>query len=904
LIRWDDEDEKDEGLLGYYDPLQDAGYEWPNRPAGGLVDDDYTKVYVEDGLLQYFSDVIGAGDTIETVANTKNQIRASATVWQTANGTARSAALKDRDVAAGDIAKVRAVVGIDTYTLWTYVSGFIAEAVAAVVGSAVDDDDNATTQSAPTQVSTYIGPAALVNCVDIASTDDAAYDGLEDGDINETYTITVIESSANGDATTGKLRVTSASGNDDVAEVTPAAHGSPTSIGTRGLTVTWDDTASADCSLSADNNGLSDIDFIAGQKWTVTCGQAFTAPTATAGGTYTGPNDMTYIIEVTKGGLYADTPQITVTTDKGLDASGPTDVTAAATDVAVGVYGVTIQFDQIGLRKGDRYTIAVNAEGEGAIKTLTLGHNFDEAVQANGATEVDVTLFIKKTGEVSANRAGAPGISNWTQSDTEITLKSAIVMYDSTWTDNGALEALPLISESSQGYGKMYVEARYWRSDLCNTVEQIWDIATINTQIGGALHPDNPLKWGVYKALQNSAQENSSVTPVSFTAVCDPDDTEAWVTVLDLIDGRDDVYGLVPLTYNKTVQGLFQAHVTAQSSPELGRWRVLWVNLQSDGTKVISDATTSTDEEEMLAILEDDPNTSGTQYTLLSVPAGNAQFVTDGARAKDIVRFLYTTDGYGNTEYSEFVIDAVLNETTIRLVSPGHTVAVNTPQKVEIWRNLSATEQAAELAKTDGFGDRRVRAVWPDTVGDGGLTFPGYHLCAALAGLSGSVLPQQGLTNLEINGFDDVSRTVDLFNRTQLNTMAAGGVWIVTQDLQNGDIFTRHAVTTGDTDDINEREELITRNLDNISYYFLDLLSPYIGISNVVDSTITVIRSEIRAAIQELRSRNYVERIGGQLVDADIRELRPHNILRDRLVCVLDLELPYPLNNIELHLVV
>ena len=99
--------------------------------------------------------------------------------------------------------------------------------------------------------------------------------------------------------------------------------------------------------------------------------------------------------------------------------------------------------------------------------------------------------------------------------------------------------------------------------DLCGAVETIFDVATLDSAIDGPLDPDNPLKWAVFKALQNSAQANSNITPVSYTAVCDPSDTEEWLNVLDLIDGRDDVYGLVPLTRNKTVLDAFHAHIGA-----------------------------------------------------------------------------------------------------------------------------------------------------------------------------------------------------------------------------------------------------------------------------------------------------------------------------------------------------
>lgn len=900
LIRESEATEKPDGSLGFYDESVDECFDWPNRPAGGIVDTEFTQVFIDDALLQYFEDFIGAGSVISTVANESNQVRSAALSFK-ANGIAfpRSSEFQERDVAVGDIAKVRAVVGPDTFTLWTFVSAFVAEVIAAIVAAATADADNQATQGAPAATSTYTGPAALVNCIDVSAIDQSTYDGLEDGDVNETYTVTVLESSAGNDATTARLRIVSASGNDDVvADVTPAAFGSPTTIGTRGLTVTWDDQATAGCSLSASNNDITDIDFLAGQIWQVVCGQAFTAPVATSGGTYTGDEDVTNIIEVTKGGLYANSPEITITTNKGIDASGPTKVTAAATAVAVGTKGVTISFDETGLNKGDRYFIAATAETGGAIQTLSLGHNLDETVQANGVTEVDLTLFIKKDIEVSENRINTPGIVNWTQSTTEICLEAGVTAIDASWTTAGVPTPLPVLAEESQKWGEMFVTVRYWLQDLCNSVTSIHDISQLNTAISGALHPDNPLKWGVSKALANSGG-----TPVAFTSVCDPTVVTQWLTVLDLIDGRDDVYGLVPLTRDTTVLNAYQAHVTSQSSSEFGRWRVLWVNLAGISSKVIVDITKSSDLAVVLATLSDDPNTSGTQFTLLEVPAGNGDFVTNGVRAGDVVRYLFTTDGMGGTIFTEFVVDAVLNEDSIRLVDPGHTVAVNVAQKVEVHRTLTSTEQASEIATTHGYSDRRVHAVWPDIVGAGGLIFPGYHLCAALAGLASGVVPHQGLTNLAINGFDDLTRTTDLFNRTQLNTMGGNGVWIVTADLESGQVFSRHALTTADFDDINEREEIITRNLDSISFFFLDLFQPYIGISNVTDSTLTILRAEMAAGIQTLRGRNFVERLGAQLIEGTITELRKHAILKDRIVARIDLEIPFALNNLELHLV-
>jgi len=44
--------------------------------------------------------------------------------------------------------------------------------------------------------------------------------------------------------------------------------------------------------------------------------------------------------------------------------------------------------------------------------------------------------------------------------------------------------------------------------------------------------------------------------------------------------------------------------------------------------------------------------------------------------------------------------------------------------------------------------------------------------------------------------------------------------------------------------------------------------------------------------------------LGSQLIDGSVRILRIHPLLRDRIEIVLDLVVPAPLNNIELHLVV
>lgn len=905
LVRYSDADEKVKGDLGLYDESSDNAFLWPERPAGAMVDPEYTKLFIDDALLQYFTDPLSSGSICDV--ESANSIKSDSINFTSTVGYSRDADLYDRDVQVGDVIRVRGVptgTGAtgDAVTLWTYVKGLVATEIAATVGAASVDASNAATQSFSESISQTAGDE---NCIS-AAVDGSTYDGTPDGQTSETYTITVLDSSAAGDFTTARLRVSSASGTDDVASVTPAASGAPTAIGTRGLTVTFSDIDTAACSLSADNDSVSYNDLIAGQVFTAVVAQGFTATTATSGGTYSSASSTTYIVEVTKGGAFAASPEITATTTNGVDQSGPHVVSGAAVDVTIGTDAVTIQFGASAeLNKGDRFYVEITGVADGPVRTVELGQNLDQTYALGDA--VGIELYIRKASlEITANRTDFAPLTNWEQSETEFTVNQGITVYDSSWTNAGVPMALPVSSSADLDYGTMFVQYRAWESGLCNKIGSISDVGNID-DISGALDPDNPLKWGVFKALTNA-----NGTPVLYTGVCGPDDADNWDEVFEILLTTDQAYNLVPLTRNATVQGLYQAHVGSQSSANEGLWRVAWFNLAGVPTIPVvaagSDipnhtAATTTDGNPALAVFEDDPSTSGTQYTICRVPAANAAFDTNGVRAGDIVRGLYTGDGFGNAAYSEFVVDSVQSNNQLR-VKTGPGAPQSVPAKIEIWRNLSATEEAAEVGKSAGaFNSRRIRATWPDQIESAGTVQEGYHLNAALAGLASAVLPQQGLTHVQIAGFSSTQRTNDKFNKPQLDTMALSGVWIVQQAI-DGEIFTRHAVTTGDYENINDREEMITRNLDSISYRFKDYFEPFIGVTNVTPSMEDIILGGVENLIRVLKVERSTPGLGGQLIGATVDRFSVSAVFKDRYVAFISVDVPYALNNIELHLVV
>lgn len=905
LFRYSDSDEKQTiKVTDSYESDADTNYLWPGRPAGGVVDFDYTQVFIDDALLQYYNDPGGDGSLIAAVDGYRNRVRFDALVLKTANGFTRSAPFLDRDVAPGDVLDLVANACGEAVSLRAQILELIADVVPAVIGDSEEDISNAATQA---ESATYSKTAGATNNVDITAADASSYDGRDDGQVTETYEIEVVTSGEGGLAESATIRITALSGTETPYETNPEAFGTPTPIGTRGATVTFDQTGSS-------SYPVDDDDLLDGQKWTVTVKQDYTAPSPVSGGVYLGSPDTTYIIEVTKGGDFG-TAEVSISTTTGVDASGPSIVPALGTSVPVGTQGVTITFNAAtdGLRKGDRFYITVAPAGEGAVKTVALSSNLPPSMRgicevvvgssssssSGSPPDLGATFYIKSDIEVPADRIGFAPLTNWEQSETEITMKSGIIGYDASWTNGGVIQPLPVKD------GEVYVSYRALVRQWVGSVGTISDVSLIPDTFDDApvVDQDNPLVFGVYNALLNANGEDVKFSGVGASS---PIELEDWLEVLEVFKGRQDVYSLVPLTYDKQVQDATVAHVEAMSTAEEGRWRIAWLNRQAITEKAVYTTSLATGRvgEEVLATITDDPDTSGTQYTLLT--AEGEKFVTGGIDVEpgDIVRTQYSDDGFGNLSYQEYVIDDVNNDEEIRLVT-GPSAPINVPIKIEIWKNLNKTEIAEELALYPGEAGstRRAYLVWPDEIGNAGETVPGYYLCCSLAGLRGASLPHRPLTNVEILGWDDVSRTTEFLNEPQLNTMAGAGWWIVTQDPNDGQIFTRHQLST-DNLDLNRREQSVTTNVDSISYLFLDRLKIYIGRGNVTPTMIGIIEGEILSILDFLSNFIVQDILGPQVITYEIVQLEQHPLLKDRILAIVNLEVPYPLNNIELHLVI
>ncbi|GIV44661.1 MAG: hypothetical protein KatS3mg035_1784 [Bacteroidia bacterium] len=762
-----------------------------------------------------------------------------------------------------------------------------------VTGATYDLVAAHTTGTAPVPLSA-VQVSGAVNNVKAAATS-LTYKGDVTGDISETYTIVVVQGSTGGDATTAKLQVISASGRDDVSNVTPAAFGSNTPIGTRGLAVRWTTSGSHD--------------FIAGQTWQVNAKQTFIQPSATSGGTYSGDeinSQFTYIVKVSRGGYYSDPqkPQIIVSRSDGADIKGPVDVVAHSTFVQVGNYGITVSFSNNGsnpgLCKGDTYYIPVVSKKYGAYKTILLKNNLPPDLVSAG--DLELSLCRKETIQLSPRKFSNPLNFNWSATQSQITIYNNVEAKSNFLTDGGTSYPVPVIE------GNIYVQYKVWLNQYSGILRTYFPDSTDPEKLkndienifgAGSVDPENPIPYALWKTACNN---NKQI--IFYSIVADPTKTSDWQNSLLLFEGVPEIYSVIPLTQDENIFNLVKNHVITRSDDNVGgEWRVAWFNQKIDDYIPIVNQTTTHDGLPVLATLNDNPNESGLQYTYLTATSGNAKFLTKGVQPNDIVRYLFSVSPSGEEIYSQFIVKEVVNEDTI-ILFVGNSTPVTVPQKVEVWRSVTPSFITTSLiTKAAEFNNSRIYLTWPDQVtafdDQTEVSVPGYYLNAAIAGAVSGILPHQGIRNASIVGFSKASRSSELLSNYHLNLLLNNGVFVVT-DNNNKIVYNYSARNT----EIGaNKEELAVRNTDAIKKYIYKNLQQFIGVANNIETVYPLIRHQLITVLESLRSTR-IPRIGSPITSFNIESIAAHPTEEDKLVIQLNLIRPVPINSVKITLII
>lgn len=448
-----------------------------------------------------------------------------------------------------------------------------------------------------------------------------------------------------------------------------------------------------------------------------------------------------------------------------------------------------------------------------------------------------------------------------------------------------SINPLPAVTYGTVVSGNIHAPYKALRLDLGGS---ILDINNVDDQVGvlGEATDDNPLALGVELALANTTGRIKAIAVSS-------NDLSGYLSALDLAE-NNKVYALVPLTQSIDILAAFQQHVEQMSTPQNAAWRIAIVNTAVPTLKFIGQFSpglvNANSGNNAVALVSSD-------YVLTS---SNSQFISDGVVPGDVVKI--SSHAVTSQVVTSVTVLSVLNNQQLIVNAPIALTAVN----FYVQRNLSRTQQAdAIAAASTTFNSHRVLHIQPDLVGVSvaGATkyLPGYYLCCTIAGLVSGLPSQQSLTNIGLAGVVDLKHSNFYFTRAQLSTISASGTFLMVQEAQGTLPYVRHSLTT-DMTVLQYRELSVVKDIDFLSYFFHDILKGLIGKYNIVPETLQILRTTLTAGAELLMSKK-LPKIGAPLTSYQIKTLKQDPVNKDQVIVEMPVELPFPMNYINLYLI-
>jgi hypothetical protein len=304
----------------------------------------------------------------------------------------------------------------------------------------------------------------------------------------------------------------------------------------------------------------------------------------------------------------------------------------------------------------------------------------------------------------------------------------------------------------------------------------------------------------------------------------------------------------------------------------------------------------------------------------------SAEFQTDLVIATDKLQVpnpLTGTNYTTNTPH-EYDVAYIPSENEVILDTNEDVIAQNpetgdTDLNFRINRELIKDDQVDELvAISASVNSRRVVLVWPNEVlvtdlPDGSKTRassstpedadeqPGWYLAAVVGALTAGLPSHQGFTNLGIGGVDKINNSSRYFNDTQLTELSDGGWFVYAQATESSAPFCIHQLTT-DPDTLETGEYSLVKNFDFISIFFQDILDDFLGEYNINEETLGFLNQALETGIDILKLRRFAK-IGAPINNAAVTSVEESSSSADTVEIFMDVDMPKPLNTIELHLV-
>jgi len=395
---------------------------------------------------------------------------------------------------------------------------------------------------------------------------------------------------------------------------------------------------------------------------------------------------------------------------------------------------------------------------------------------------------------------------------------------------------------------------------------------------------------------------------------------------------------------NRTLKTVETLKELATTSTVLNGSRII-VNTQVDGAGILASPSTVNDATsnqffnvkagDTLVVVGGTNATAG-EYPVATVPSVNQLTVTGSiftGICNDLQYYIVRQDGLGadgmnfydrsaafissgvaaghyleitaGTYMGRYKIGSVVSEKelTLAVAIPG-VVSLESAISYKITRDMTKTEQANFVkGYSSGLGSRRVVNIWPDIletpVGQTIEDLPGFYGAAAIAAITTGLPTQQGFTNLTLSGFLGVKHSSKYFTGDQLDTIADGGTMILAQDGDEQPLYVRHQLTT-DRSAIKFQEYSVTKNVDYIAKFMRNAFAGFPGRYNIVDTTLDELRGTAKAVLTFLKDDTRLPRIGGVIRSGTLTKLEESDTQIDTIKMRFKLDIPIPLNNLDI----
>lgn len=433
------------------------------------------------------------------------------------------------------------------------------------------------------------------------------------------------------------------------------------------------------------------------------------------------------------------------------------------------------------------------------------------------------------------------------------------------------------------------------------------------------LDTQNPLGLGLFLALVNAP--GAQVTGLGVEAISqdEPFGTlEAFTKAAEFLESFE-VYALAPLTHSPEVAQVYNTHVTFMSEPEQKGERIVLFNSEQPTRKV-----------DTLVASGASGNSVGATGLIFDTGIANlpALILAAGVSPIGIItvdKGLFLDVASSDKIYSiESVAGSVV---TIRILFAAgenddgfySTDDLNDPPMPSVLINetFSVKVRGASLTTVSGAVDKQLlaetyqalsqtylnRRFWhtmPDkaaaTIEGVEQVINGFYMNAAIAGMIGQQPPQQSFTNFPMSGFTRVIGSNNYFSERQLNIIAAGGTYIIVQDVASGPLTSRFALTT-DLTSIETRTDSITKVVDFTAKFLRRGVKNFIGRFNITQGFLDSLGSALQG-------------LGGFLVESGVLiGFNLNNIIQDEnapdtVLVDVTLDVPYPCNFIRITLVI